>query len=209
MTSVLLEPHYLPSIEYFTILSQSDELIWDVESVFQKQTYRNRAYILSANGVLPLIVPVSYRHDTKLKDVRIDYSQDWVRQHRGAFYSSYGKSPFFEHFSELIYPSWEAKPKFLLDLNHAFLSVCFRVLQWQIDIVTDYSENGHYDLRDKIRAKEVFENRQFYKSFLYVQNFGNTFVPNLSILDLLMCQGPESGKIIRDSIQTPIERFQG
>ncbi|MEQ9230278.1 MAG: WbqC family protein [Cyclobacteriaceae bacterium] len=209
MRSVLLEPHYLPSIEYFTILSQADRLIWDVDSRFQKQTYRNRTYLLSANGVLPLIVPVSYHQDTKFKDVRIDYSQDWIRQHRGAFYSAYGKSPFFEYFSDHIHSCWEAKPKYLVDLNHAFLSVCFRVLQWQIDILIDHSENAPYDLRDKIRAKESYECRQYYEPSLYVQNFGNTFVPNLSILDLLMCQGPESGKILRDSIQTPIERFQG
>lgn len=207
MSSVYIEPHYLPSLEYFTVLAQSEKLFLDIESPFKKQTFRNRTYLLTANGLQSLIVPVHFNQGTKFKDVTIDYRQSWVREHWGAIYSAYGKAAFFEFFSDVFHDCLHRKPKFLFDLNHALLSACFRLLQWQIDIQTEMPESGLIDLRDQIKPKESFELRDFYQPKEYPQNFGSTFVSNLSILDLLMNQGSESGKILQSSIRTPIERF--
>ena len=69
MSRLIIEPHYLPSLEYFTLIGQVDEVLWDVEGPFQKQTYRNRCYVLSANGVLPLTIPVHFHQGTAFKDV--------------------------------------------------------------------------------------------------------------------------------------------
>lgn len=204
---ISIEPHYLPSLEYFTVLAQTDQLYWDVESSFQKQTFRNRCYILDPNKVMPLIVPVHYRQGTPLKEVTIDYRQSWVKDHWGAIYSSYGKSPFFEYFGEEFLVVLKSKFNRLIDLNHAMLSVCLKMLQWQIDIQLESLENAPHDLRNKILPKQPFDNREFYDPIPYQQNFGNTFVPNLSILDILFCQGPEAGRLLRDSIKIPIERF--
>jgi len=204
---ISIEPHYLPSLEYFTVLAQTEELHWDVESSFQKQTFRNRCYILSPNKVMQLIVPVHFHQGTPLQEVTIDYRQSWVKDHWGAICSSYGKSPFFEYFAEEFNSVLKSKPELLIDLNQAMLSVCLRFLQWQIDIQINSEENRSHDLRNIISPKQSFEDRAFYQAISYQQNFGNTFVPNLSILDLLFCQGPEAGRILRDSMKTPIERF--
>ena len=114
---------------------------------------------------------------------------------------------FFEYFAEGFQSILNSKPKHLVDLNHAMLSVCLQVLQWQIDIHPGFEKNDLHDLRNMILPKKSFETRDFYQPFGYTQNFGNTFVPNLSILDLLLCQGPESGRILRSSIKLSIERF--
>jgi hypothetical protein len=204
---ILIEPHYLPCLEYFTLFSQVDSVQLDVSSAFKKQTFRNRCYILGPNKVLPLIVPVHYKKDTLLSEVSIDYDQNWIKDHWGAISSSYGKSPFFEYFADEFQSVLNKRHNKLVDLNHAMLSVCLKSLQWQIDILPDTREKDSIDLTNRILPKESFEKRDFYLSNSYQQNFGNTFVPNLSILDLLFCQGPESGRILRDSIKTPIERF--
>ncbi|MCP4460602.1 MAG: WbqC family protein [Cytophagales bacterium] len=205
---ITIEPHYLPSLEYFIILSQADSVHFETQSPFKKQTFRNRCYILSSNKVMPLIVPVHFHQSTQLQDVTIDYQQSWVKDHWGAIYSSYGKSPFFEYFSEEFQAVLKSKPDFLVDLNHAMLSVCLKVLQWQIDTSHDLSITSSYDLRDLILPKKSFDTRDFYKPISYQQNFGKAFVPNLSILDLLFCQGPVSGHILRNSIKSPIEPFR-
>ena len=55
------------------------------------------------------------------------------------------------------------------------------------------------DLRDHISAKKSFQSRNNYNSVPYLQNFGNKFVPNLSVLDALMSLGPETGSIVAES----------
>lgn len=207
MSSVLIEPHYLPSLEVFGIIYQADELIWDVDSPFQKQTFRNRTYLLSANGVTSLIVPVHFKMGSSFKDVTIDNQQSWVRTHWGAIYSAYGKSPFFEHYEPYVKQVYDNEYKYLLDLNHAMLSVCLRLMRKQLPISHETEKGGLIDLRGQLLAKKSFETRNFYEPFEYAQNFGNTFVPNLSILDLLFCQGPEAGEILRRSVRQPFERF--
>jgi hypothetical protein len=207
MSVLLIEPHYFPSIETFGLIYQSSELIWDIESPFAKQTFRNRCYVLSANGTLPLIVPVHFHLGTSFKDVTIDYRQSWLREHWGAVYSAYGKSPFFEYYAPYFQKVWNDKPKYLLDLNHAMLSVCLRLLQSDLAVGFDATKTGSVDLRGHILPKKSFEERNLYRPFEYPQNFGNTFVPNLSILDLLFCQGPEAGKMLIRSVRQPFERF--
>jgi len=205
---ITIESHYLPSLEYFTLLSQVDSINLDTESKFQKQTFRNRCYILSPNKVMPLIVPVHFHQGTPMQEICIDHRQSWVRDHWGAIYSSYGKSPFFEHFAEEFLSVLNGKPELLVDLNQAMLSVCLRMLQWQIDIQTNSDENQLLDVRNTILPKQSFDARDFYQAISYQQNFGNTFVPNLSILDLLFCQGPVAGQILKSSVKRPIEPFQ-
>jgi hypothetical protein len=207
MTRLIIEPHYLPSLEYFTLISQVDEVLWDVEGSFQKQTYRNRCYVLTANGVLPLIVPVHFQQGMPFKEVKVDYRQSWVRQHWGAVYSAYGKSPFFDYFADYFRVVFDKQPAFLLDLNHEMITVCLRLLGWDVRVVMESDKSATYDLRNDILAKKSFESRKFYHPQPYTQNFGNTFAPNLSLLDLLFCQGPESGEIVKRSVLDPLERF--
>lgn len=208
MTAILSEPHYLPSMEYMSVMSQVDTDLWDIESPFVKQTFRNRTYMLSPNGRQALIIPVHFKKGMPFKDVTIDYGQSWVREHWGAYYSSYGKAPFFDYYSDYLKQIWDYQHKYLIDLNYEFLSVIIKLLQWQTVIVNKSTETSFFDIRDMIKPKVPFIQRDFFSPHPYQQNFGRTFVPNLNILDLLMCQGPESSGILMKSIQTPVERFK-
>ena len=94
--TLLLDFHYLPCIAYFSCINRYHHLILEVHENYEKQSYRNRCYILSANKVLPLSVPVHRGKGKKpTKDIRIDYSQKWVNNHWRAIKSAYGKAPFF------------------------------------------------------------------------------------------------------------------
>jgi len=191
-----IEIHYLPSLEYMTILLQNPSLLFEVEENFPKQTYRNRCLILGANGVERLSVPVvhSSGEKTKTKDTKIDYSQNWVKQHQGAIQAAYGNAPYYEYFEPYLKQIFAKKRFFLVDLNIDLLSFVYRIL----DVPLVYEKTQEFGVfegtseYDQISAKKDWHDRMIYHDRGYRQCFGQEFVPNLSILDLLMNHGKES-----------------
>ncbi len=205
MQKIIVEPHYLGSLEYYGQIVASDEIHLEVCQNFTKQTYKNRCYILSANGIMPLTVPVKFDNRTPLKDVTIDHSQSWARDHKGAFYSAYGKAPFFEFFQDYFNVIWEKKHPFLIDLNLEMMTMCLKVLQIDrsIQLTEQYEKIPDHrlnDLRERILPKKTFEERNLYLPFPYTQTFGNIFVPNLSIIDLIMCEGSRASEVLTRSM---------
>ena len=191
-----IEIHYLPSLEYMTILLQNPSLLFEVEENFPKQTYRNRCLILGANGVERLSVPVvhSSGEKTKTKDTKIDYSQNWVKQHLGAIQAAYGNAPYYEYFEPYLSQIFAKKRFFLVDLNIDLLSFVYRILEVPL-VYEKTQEFGVYEglsEYDQISAKKDWQERSIYQDRAYRQCFGHEFVPNLSILDLLMNHGKES-----------------
>ena len=201
MSTLVIEPHYLGSIEYFILLSQYKKVCFEIHDPFPKQTYRNRSYFLTSNKVQPLIVPVSFSNGTSTKNVVVNYSQRWVKDHWGAFYSGYGKAPFFEYFAEDFKAIWDSKIERLSDLNLAFLKICLKILQIDVEIsfTTEYQLVYENDYRTLINPKKPFSDRKIYQASPYAQLFGDTFVPNLSIVDLIMCEGPNAAQILNHS----------
>ncbi len=203
--SLLIDLHYLPGIEYFTCLDSYDRVVLEIHEHFVKQTYRNRCYIRGANGVLKLSVPVLWgRKKIPMKDIRIDHDQKWRMNHWRAIQSAYGKSPFFEFYVDYFENVFRQKEKFLIDLNHKLLTLCLDLLGLKKEIVfsetyENHLKHSYIDLRSVIHPKEDFTNRTFYQAVRYEQIFGKDFVPNMSIIDLLMCEGPNSVTIVRRS----------
>ena len=191
-----IETHYLPSLEYMTVLLQHPTLLFEVEDNFVKQTFRNRCQILGANGVERLTVPVLHTSGlkTQMKDTRIDYSQNWMKQHQGAIQAAYGNAPYYEYFEPYLSQIFAKKRFFLVDLSIDLLSFTYRIL----DLPLAYSVTSEFGVfeglssYDQISAKKDWTQRSVYLNKPYRQCFGTEFVPNLSILDLLMNHGKES-----------------
>lgn len=198
-----IDLHYLPSLEYFCALLKYDEIIIEAHEYFEKQSYRNRCKIQTTNKIDTLTVPVKNGNSKVLiKDLKIDYHQDWTRRHWGAIYSAYGKSPFFEFYSDYFRILLEKKPDFLFDFNIDLLTICLKLLRLEKTIIftEKYQKDVENDLRGQIHPKQRFVENQLYKPVAYRQNFGNEFEPNLSILDLLFCQGNQTLSILRESV---------
>jgi len=201
MKDLVIEPHYLGSLEYYSLLVHEKYVLLEVNDHFQKQTFRNRCYVQTANGIQTLILPLKYSNKMKTKEVTIDHSQRWKKDHWGAFYSSYGKAPFYEYFSDSFGQVWDKKQKYLIDLTHDFLELTFRLLQVNVNLTyTDkYEVSYENDFRDQILPKKSYANRKIYGSTPYTQLFGDKFEPNLSIVDLILCEGPQAGQILAAS----------
>ncbi|MEM6844995.1 MAG: WbqC family protein [Bacteroidota bacterium] len=201
--SVLIESHYLPCLEYFSLLSSGSQIWIDVSESYVKQSYRNRCYILGPNKIQALSVPI-HRGSGKVptRDVRIARESQWQNNHWRSLASAYGKAPFFAYFADDIRSILYRPFNYLIELNLALLTKCLELLMWDISVelwpdTRPYvAEMNISDHRGKVLTKSrVSENPQF-KPIRYTQAFGKDFVPNLSVIDLLFCVGPQAGNII-------------
>jgi hypothetical protein len=209
----LISLHYLPSLEYFSVLLKSEEVVLDIGENYVKQTYRNRCNILTANGLQTLIIPVINGNSLKkqaTKDIKIDYQQNWLNQHWRAIISAYNNAPFFEFFADDFEKIFFKKPVFLSEITLPLLTKCtnFLNLEKKITISETYCNiseepyKSHYtDLRGVIQPKNHFSQNNFYHPTSYFQVFGNDFEPNLSIIDLMFCQGKQTQNILQQSLQ--------
>ncbi len=203
--TALLSLQYLPCIEYFACLLKHDKICLEVNENYIKQSYRNRCYIKTSQKTEALIVPVrkGNRH-TNIREIEIDYEQRWVANHWRAIQSAYGKSPFFEHYGDLFLAVFEKRLQKLFDLNFELLTLCLKLLQ--IDSTLSFTVNYEkmvsspvMDYRDSIHPKVSYENNDLMKPCIYNQVFGRKFAENLSIIDLLFCEGPNARHILLQS----------
>jgi hypothetical protein len=205
MVTALIEAHYLPSIAYFAALQGMNEIVLERHEYYVKQSYRNRSHIISASGKETLIVPLTSKHGkVYITDVRIDYSQKWLNNHWRTIRSAYGKAPFFEHYADELERQLFKQSTFLYDLTHDLLSMCLKWLKWEILIKEsekfEKTPSGSiFDLRSVLSAKDETNLSEFYLPVPYRQVFGNTFVGNASVIDLIFCTGPEASRIVRAS----------
>jgi len=192
MKSLLL-PTYFPSISHFVAMAQSDKIVFEMEDNFQKQTNRNRTYIYSPNGIQLLNIPVKHSKEThqKTKDVKIETDFDWQKQHFKSLEAAYRSSPFFEYFEDDIYPVFEKKFTFLMDLNFEVMDIVCKCLRMKLEYTTttEYFHEVEADVMDfRFLANGKKDNSQF-ESYPQVFQEKAGFLNNLNILDLLFNEG--------------------
>lgn len=137
-----------------------------------------------------------------MKQVKIDYSQKWQLVHLRGIQSAYGKAPFFEYYFPYFEELIQTRHQSLFELNQQVLTICLKLLRWSVKVVKTQSlplQDDVQDIRGQIEPGRPFSERSFLQPVPYTQLFGLDFEPNLGILDLLFCAGPEADKILRKS----------
>jgi len=202
---VLIESQYLPSISYFSLLAHSSEVWIESNENFEKQSYRNRCEILGSNKIQRLTIPVnSANSGLPIRKMSINYREDWTKNHWRAIQSAYGKAPFFDHYAGFIKSSLETKTSSLFELNQQLLTLCLKLagIKLKLNFTEKFEKevsDDILDMRSKIHPKKEVNTLTWFQPKSYYQVFGKDFVPNLSILDLLFCMGPESLMVIKQS----------
>lgn len=207
MTTALLQTTYFGPVQWYQKLYRYDRCLIEQHDSYQKQTYRNRCIIATANGLQALTVPVEHHCQLStancqlVKDLRISDHNQWRRIHWNALQSAYSESPFFEYYVDDIRPFFDRKYEFLIDFNESIRQkVCELIdIHPHVDYTSEYQSILHsqsstlHDFRDVIHAKHPqpdadFEPKPYWQVFQHRYGFQS----NLSILDLLFCMGPES-----------------
>jgi hypothetical protein len=160
---------------------------------FHLESFRlfNRMKILGANGPVLLTIPVKKsKKGTPVSDIRIDYIQKWQNQHWRSLQSAYGKSPYFQYFRQELEEIFYSSPEFLLEFTGP-------VLQW---ILKQYYPNKKISVilaqnqppfqpDDPLLLSWLEYTKRSGSTIRYTQVFGLDFVPGLSVLDHLFCEG--------------------
>ena len=195
----LLSTAYFPPVHYMALIAGSDNILIEKEENYLKQTFRNRCYILSANGPLVLTVPVltGSFHKTALKDTMIDYSKRWQQIHTRGITSSYKSSPFYLYYYDLIEKPILRNHKYLIDLNMDALESLIKItgLTTGVSFTTIFEPEGQVrnDFRYDITPKKKTGGNSFiFKEYYQVFKNQHGFVPGLSTLDLIFNTGPDS-----------------
>jgi hypothetical protein len=206
---ILLTTAYLPNLHYFFYVFNSSSIGIEQFEHYQKQSFRNRTQILSANGILDMVIPVEKKAAKELtKDITISYAEKWQNKHWRAITSAYKNSPFFDFFEEELKYFYENEFEFLCDYNLQQLQVLLKILKLKREFVftSAYEKvpKNSLDLREIIHPKINFKNDERVSNILnktYYQTFESKFpfVPNLSSLDLIFNTGLEAVEYLKNS----------
>ena len=209
--SAILSTTYFGPVQWYQKLYRYGRVLIEQHETFAKQTYRNRCLIAAANGVQTLTVPIHHPEcaDAEngslhlVKCIRISDHGNWRHLHWQALQSAYGESPFFEYYEDDLRPFFtEHHWEYLIDFNEDIrIKMCELLdIHPQISLTKEYSPaNIHHphavcsDFREVITPKHPIDDAEFTaRPYYQVYRQKHGFLPNLSILDLLLNMGPES-----------------
>jgi hypothetical protein len=193
--NLIVDLQYFPSVNLFKILNKSSNIVFEQYEFFHKMSFRNRCQVAGAEGIINLSVPLQKGRDqrTLVKDVKIAGKDDWQGQHWKTLLSCYSRSPWFEFYRDDLAVLYRQPVHFLVDWNLKCFEYVCRVLPLKPEVgLTDsytgtYDENTWADWRGKIVPRNRAESPVIKYHQVFEERIG--FLPNLSILDLLFCEG--------------------
>lgn len=223
-TIVILQPGYLPWLGFFDQMYKSDLFVVYDDVQFDKEGWRNRNRIKTAQGWTWVTVPVllSGKDKPLVKDVLIDNKKNWPRKHLQTIRQNYSKAPFFEKYFSLFEDIYVQSWKYLIDLDMALIRLIMSQLGLERDLVFSsklgiagesterlvaickhlgatrfYEGAAGQDYLDEslFEAQNITVDYQDYDHPVYEQRYGE-FVPYLSVIDLLFNHGEDSLDIL-------------
>ena len=224
----ILQPGYLPWLGFFEQVYRSDVFVVYDDVQYDKEGWRNRNRIKSANGIQWLTVPVLFRlSEAKLiTEIRIDNKVNWRKKHLASIKQNYAKAPFFRDYISLFEDAYSRDWEYLIDLDMFFIHEVIkclgiedkRIVRSSVLNITGGRVERLINLCKFFRADTFYEGiagknyieeglfrdhgisvvYQNYAHPVYRQLYGE-FVPYLSVIDLLFNSGKESLSIITGS----------
>jgi len=120
MIVVILQPSYIPWRGYFDQIRHADLFIFYDDVQYDKHGWRNRNQIKSPQGKQWLTIPVHSTGVTQgigIKDVKIDWSKPWQRNHLKALTISYNKAPYFKKYLPLLEQFYSRRDESIADFT--------------------------------------------------------------------------------------------
>lgn len=221
----ILQPGYLPWLGFFEQMYKSDVFVIYDDVQYDKEGWRNRNRIKSANGVQWLSVPVQFKLSKAqlITEIRIDNKVNWRKKHLASIRQNYMKSLYFKDYIGFFEEAYAREWEYLIDLDLFFIVGLAKFLGMGDKIInrssavavqgdrigrlinlckyfgTDTFYEGYsgknYIDEEIFLAQGIKVEYQNYQHPVYRQLYGE-FVPFLSIIDLLFNHGSKSLAIL-------------
>ncbi|MBC7185514.1 MAG: WbqC family protein [Calditrichaeota bacterium] len=229
MTLAVLQPGYLPGIPLFAMLAAADVVLLADDLQYSTRGNLNRARIKTAIGAQWLTVPVltKGRQGQSIAAVRIDPYHEWRKRHWRSLMVNYAPAPYWGRYESALEEVYSHSWGSLLDLNQTLIELftqelglkapkgltsCFKTRPARTEKVVDLLRASGCDTYLVLRAEHPLLDSECIGDAglavrpvdvvepIYHQLFG-AFVPGLSVLDLLMNEGPAAAALIQQSVK--------
>ena len=218
------QPVYLPWLGLFHKIALSDSFVWFDQVQYQNKDWNNRNKILTNAGPIWLSVPVLNKghYEIKLADIKINNTLPWKRKHFKSIKFAYEKSQYFNYYKDFFEDLYSKNWDLLSDLNLYILKFLLKELNINVPILklSELKVEGRksdlvLSMCKKLHAnlyifgeegKNYADEKKFIESGVkpYFQKYNHPiysqlhdgFATNLSIIDLLFNNGPESFNIM-------------
>ncbi len=186
--SLLTPTAYFPPATWFAAALEAGSWWIEAHEHYQKGGWRNRCELAGPNGRQTLSIPLEKgKHQQKpIQDVRICYRTDWWRAHEQAIRTAYGRSPYFEFYADALFAVGRSHPATLWELNFRLMTTLCTLIAFPVvpqPSATFTPRGSGIFLRETDLAAALLPYPQ-----VFTDRHG--YLPGLSILDALFCQGP-------------------
>ena len=216
------QPNYFPYPGFFHKIKQSDIFVVLDNVQYAKGSNRNK--IIVNNGWTWITVPINKLHKfSRNLEVEINNEIDWRSLHWAKISFSYTNAKYFHLYKEYFEKLYNRNWKMLSELN---FKTAKKIVEWlgiktEFVIESELKVKGKSTERiinlcktlgadtylsgiggKRYLNEKLFENNNIklvYQNYLptpYKQHLSDSFIPNLSIIDLLANMGPNSMNVI-------------
>ncbi len=225
-----MQPYIFPYFGYFQLIGAVDTFILLDDVHYINRGWINRNRLLMNGHIIPFTIPLRKASQNKLiNDIEICYETRWQRKFLKTLEQSYRKAPYFSAVFPLVQQVITANETHISRLVYQSLLVLLKYLEIDIKLIASSASYATEQLRaqDKILAicrqehathyinpaggaqlyeRRVFEANHVHISFLKptlppYSHFSPSYVPGLSILDVLMHNSPEMVKAMLKEYQ--------
>lgn len=189
-----MTPCYFGPISYWKEIVNGN-IIWDLNQNFTKQTIKNRTHIYGANKILKLSIPIKHLNGSfTIQEAQIENDFQWQKDHWKSIESSYKSSPFFQYYEDSLKKLYTNKYTNLSNFNFDGIKLICEWLEIEFRLNLTKSFEKKYKIGIDLRFKSEKNYNDLFKVKKYIQVFSSKhgFKNNLSILDLIFNEGPNS-----------------
>ena len=186
---------YLPDIQYVALFLKNDAPRIEVFETYQKQSCRTRCNVMTANGLQTLTVPIvkTNGNHTLTKDIAISYKEPWQQIHQRCLEAAYRKTPYFEYYFPYLEKAFTTRFVTLVELNEFCLKFILKVLKVNKEIVYTEDFEPLSDANDyRVSLSKWSPESTKFPKYYQVFEDRQPFISNLSVIDLIFNEGPNS-----------------
>lgn len=232
MRIAIMQPTYLGWIGYFSLIDRVDAFVFHDDVKYNHQSWQQRNRIKTQDGPMWLTVPVltSGRSGQLILEAEINDEEDWEHKHQASIHTNYASAQYLSDLGDWLDETYSQDWTSLCDLNVHVVTTLTDKLEIEADFVfaseLDLEGRKAHKLikicnalgadeyfsplgsKDYIESDNPFPDagiNLFYQNYdhpTYSQLHGE-FISHLSVIDLLMNEGPDSLPIIREGQKTP------